>query len=84
MRLQTGTQIDAGDRVLRADGHDVRAGDLVVAVHEEGGKVLAIGQRYQGVKGAGAGASVGQDRLGEAKGTAGLHEAHFVDGDFLQ
>lgn len=83
-RAEEGSQIDAGDCVLRADGHDVRAGDLVVAVHEEGREVLAIGQRDERVKGAGAGLGVRQDRLGEAKRTTGLHEAHFVDGDFLE
>ena len=37
--------VDASDRVLRADGHDVRTGHLVVAVHEEGREVLAVGER---------------------------------------
>jgi hypothetical protein len=83
-RAEEGSQIDAGDRVLGSYGHDVCAGDLVVAVHEEGREVLAIGQRNERVKGAGAGARVGQDRLGEPKGTARLHEADFVDGNFLE
>ena len=41
-RAEEGSHIDAGDRVLGTDGNDVRAGDLVVAVHEERGEVLAI------------------------------------------
>jgi hypothetical protein len=77
-RAEEGSHIDARDRVLGADGNDVRAGDVVVAVHEERGEMLAIGQRDERVKGAGAGARVGKDCLGEAKGTAGLHEAYFV------
>jgi hypothetical protein len=35
-RAEEGSQVDAGNRVLRADGNDMRASDLVVTVHEEG------------------------------------------------
>ena len=76
--------VHASDRVLRADGHDMRTGDVVIAVHEEGGEVLAVGERDERLQRARTGSGVGQDRLGEAKGAAGLQEAHFVDGDFLE
>jgi len=79
-----GSHIDAGDRVLGADGDDVSAGDLVVAVHEEGREVLAVGECDERLQRARAGSGVGEDRLGEAERATGLHEAHFVDGDFLE
>ena len=78
---QNDTDVHIADAVLTADGDDMGSGDAIVAVDEKAREVFAIGKADERVKDPGRGVTIGDAFFGESQGTAGLHEAHFVDGD---
>ena len=72
-------RLDRANTVLPADGDDVGARDLELAVEKERGKVLAVGESNHCLERS-CGALAVRDRLfGEAEGAAGLDKAHLVD-----
>jgi hypothetical protein len=78
---QDDSDVDGPDEMLASDSGDMGSGDAIVPVDEEACEVLAVSEADERVEGAGRAWRVGDAFLREAKGTAGLHEAHFVDGD---
>ncbi len=75
--------VEAGDAVLRADGDDVRARHVVMTVDEECGKVLAVGEADECMQRVGAGGRVTEGRLCQTQRPSGLHEANFINRDFV-
>jgi hypothetical protein len=78
---QDDSDVDGPDEMLASDSGDMGSGDAIVPVDEEACEVLAVSEADERVEGAGCAWRVGDAFFREAKGTAGLHEAHFVDGD---
>ena len=78
---QDDSDVDGPDEMLASDSGDMGSSDAIVPIDEEAREVLAVGEADECVEGACRAWRVGDAFFREAKGTAGLHEAHFVDGD---
>ncbi len=83
-RAQDGPGINVCDRMLGANGRDVRASDFVHSIDEKRDEVFPIGKADECMKGAGAGPTVRQQPFRELQRTAGGNEAKVVNGNRVQ
>ena len=77
-------RLDRANTVLAADGDDVGARDLELAVEEENCKVLAVGESNHRMERPCCALAVRDRLFGEAEGAAGLDKAHFVDWNLVK
>src|ERR1700690_3310943 len=76
--------VEAGNAMLRPDGDDMRARHVVMTIDEECGEVLAVGEADERVQRVGTGGRITEGRFRQAQRTSGLHEANFVNRNFVE